>query len=84
MKEITAEGVNRNLQPNTEKLSSRQSRRREAREQRRRAHWTKIDRKTGSPSLIPEGEEANCVCRENETVRDGGEKDKRQQRRYQK
>lgn len=67
MKEITAEGVNRNLQPNTEKLSSRQSRRREAREQRRRAHWTKIDRKTGSPSLIPEGEEANCVCRENET-----------------
>lgn len=67
MKEITAEGVNRNLQPNTEKLSSRQSRRREAREQRRRAHWTKIDRKTGSPSLIPEGEEANCVCRENGT-----------------
>lgn len=66
MKGITAEGVNRNLQPKTEKvkLSSGQSKRREAREVWRRAHWTKIDRKTGSPSLIPEGEETNCVCRE--------------------
>lgn len=66
---VTGERVDRNLQREREKVkvSSAQSKRREAREERRRSHWTKTDRKRGSPSLIPEGEETYCVCREKET-----------------
>lgn len=63
-------GTGRNLQVEAEKekVSNGQSRRREAREQQRsRAQWTKTDRKTGSPSLNPEGEDINSVCRENGT-----------------
>lgn len=60
----------------------------EARQRWRRAQWTKTDRKTGSPSLIPEGEETNSVCRENEErVRQSLEEKKevkRQQIHYQK
>lgn len=58
-----------NLQPEREKVkvSSGQSEWREARERRRKAQWKRIGRKKGFPSLIPEGEETNSVCRENET-----------------
>lgn len=35
-----------------------------AEEEEEEAQWTKIERKTGSPSLNPEGEETNRVCRE--------------------
>lgn len=80
VKGITAGRVNGNLQPETEKVkvSDGQSKRREARERWRRAQWTKTDRKTGSPSLIPEGEETNSVCRENEErVRQSLEKEKK-------
>lgn len=46
---------------------------------RRKAQCAKTDRKTGCPSLAPEGEDTGSVCRENgtESAGAGGEKDER-------
>lgn len=59
--------MKRNLQPDREGNAVKQTEQMQRGKRAvGRAHWIKIDRKTGSPSLIVGGEEIYCVCRKND------------------